>query len=978
MALMPSQEVINFLNALGMQWPQANEDELREAADYYRRTGGDFDQIQEEFVKVSQDISEGFSGATAESFLNLVNQMCAGENPYLAMVAAQAEQLAENADKTATDVEHTKWSVIGQIIAMIAQMAITAFLSWFFGPAVMLGMSFEYAMVREFVLQLLTALAKSVLLQTAIGAGVGFLTDFTIQEVQIGQHHRDSLDTNLLKQSVVAGAIGGAIAAPFDLIGLGIGKAIGNAIGKGTKGALTSELTHLVGGEATNKFGKGLLGAGSKVAPGIEKGAATAGKGAAATEHSLTGPMLDMLTREERGALAKDLGSLLSNTQAQFSHGFGKGFKPGEGFVGGKGTVAQAFTDKTEALFEKHLGGKLFPEGAAGHVGQAGKLGRDWGEALVTHWEKGVGSEAFQNGLQDAVKPYAKELGAGGAQLFAKDVPEALNNALRDHLHGNFLYKAAGFGTGVTLDGVNNMLSDGVVTYIYEGKFELKPQAFVGGAVLGAAGRGLGEYVMPAAQHAIGAGWDKLTGGGGGLPSGATPNDTSGTWSGSDDTKPLLADGVSTLSTTDTTSTSGGGGSEADQGGSTSAAAPPSAGAYQVPTESTEHLSGADGQQTGTGPANVSVAPAHEAPQPQLHSGDAPRNPRVMDLGNQRSAPPAGSGGQTPSGTRETTPQQTGAKESAAGGSRAGQSDVKPPVASATESTSKTSATSATSDTSTASTTSTTSDTSTTTPASATEATSATGATESVTTASTEHTPTDGQATEQHTGATHSTPPPGAPPTGFRTESGTGGSEETPQVTAEHPGTSPQTPPVTDTHAAHSATGPHTATDGTHSAAGTPDHSSGSSAGDLVDTLERARDGSGGTGDDGQLRPMTRSERQEWAELQVLEAARNLRPPYRLDEAAIHAESEAYLTELHEALAGRFQVSADGGGHLAPPPYANDGPVEDASGHGGQDGEGTPVAPSAGGGHVPSSPPPGPPPRTSTPARSGPRRRPTS
>ncbi|MER8088805.1 hypothetical protein ABTZ57_27765, partial [Streptomyces sp. NPDC094048] len=273
MALMPSQDVINVLKNLGMKWPQANEDELREAAAHYGKAAREFEELQEQFILVARRISEEFSGEAADAFLWRVNTICSGDESFLSAGAAQADKLAENANNTATDVEHTKWSIIAQAVALIAQLAITAFLGFFFGPAAMFGMSFEYALVREFIKNLLIALLRSIAMQTAIGAGVGAAMDAIVQKVQIDQGHRSGIDTKLLSQATVAGAIGGAIAAPFDLIGLGFGKWIGNRLGISVKGAVTADLTKLFTGDAGRVLGKDLgAGVGKDVGAGVGAG----------------------------------------------------------------------------------------------------------------------------------------------------------------------------------------------------------------------------------------------------------------------------------------------------------------------------------------------------------------------------------------------------------------------------------------------------------------------------------------------------------------------------------------------------------------------------------------------------------------------------------------------------------------------------------------------------------------------------------
>ncbi|MFD9812159.1 hypothetical protein [Streptomyces sp. NPDC059080] len=916
MALMPSQDVIDFLNAIGMKWPQADEDVLREAEAAYRKTAGDFRQAGEYFIEVAQRINGEFSGASADQFGNWVEYLSSGDHPILAAAAAQCEQLATNAGDTATDVEHTKWSIIGQAIAMIAIQAAMAALSFFFGPGVMLGLSFEYAMVQEFIMNAIAALLRSIAAQAVIGAGVGGAVDLVIQGIQIGQGHRDAIDTDLLSQATVAGAIGGAVAAPFDLIGVGIGKWIGNRIGTGVKGALGKEFGHLFEGATVTPVGR--------------------------------------LGKAERQAFAKDFAGLVGNTQNELANGFGKGLFSkgplGRGTEGGKGSIAHAFTEKTGDLFAKHLGGTpVSAGGRAMTADEARAFGKEWAQAYIGEVRggaakgvgkgvepgaaTGLGAGAGKELPLSAEEVAAKHLGAEGKALFGEGVPQAIRDVLGTHLEGDLRYRLAGLAAGTMTDGANNALSDAVVNYTYNGTFETTGGAFLGGMVTGAAGRGLGEYVMPPiTQHAIHPAMAAVGGGlkavhdqvvnpavtavGGGLK--AAKESLFGSPVVNDETAPLLSDtgSIATTSTSDSVTLTGAedgkeffgkdsGGDKDDSGaGFPGAGTGGSADSDTFSTVShtdtvfTTHSSddgftGPDGDTPATHLTGAAGAPPSEqhVGAPGRSAAPSANTPQSGAPHPQRTASQADAGhdpvrtGATPRPGQDAAAVPSPKKVATTGSSTQGKppttGDHTPPTAATTPQ-----------------------------PPTA-------HATESGTSAPTAgNNVTPAQGTAQHTPSTRVPHP-------VTTDSGTP-LPATGHPTATGPGTEVLPDPATDLvdRMIRIRAARHTA--GVTDAPGGEPHGSG--------TLWEAVFGADGplaghfggdtspTGlphdDSGPLRPLTDGERQEWVQEQLLAAQRPLPAP----EEVLRRHLDDFLTTLHSDLLTEFTASEEAARHFTPAP----------------------------------------------------------
>ncbi len=462
MALMPPDELVGFLNFLGLDWPTANEDELFRVAELYVLIAEDYRALQEALTEVSGRVGEEFEGAAAQAFLKLVGKLDNGEAPALEAGASQSLQLSEVAHATGVDVEHSKLAAIMELVSMFVEFLVSAAFTYFLGPAFAAMLSMRFLATRSVILALLRRVVFAIAAQSAIGAGVETALELLVQAIQIDKGHRDTIDWDLVGQSAAAGAIGGAIAAPLDAAGMAFAKWLGNQIGSGVKQTLGKSLRDVFTGPLPADVGK---------AAASRPGKTAASHAAAPDAKSATGPL--GLPHQDAERFADDLGGVLTDVHAHFSKGLYKDGVPDD--------VTQTFAKNVAKVFDKHLS-PVLPDGAAG------RLGHDWAKTLSTGW----GNDAASRDLvKDRLGELARAAGLDrqAAHTLARDVPDSLAKVL-DTPPGGWRHSALEFTTGTLMDGVTNVLTEGTVAAVFEGEFSVDGGSFLAGAAMGGLARG--------------------------------------------------------------------------------------------------------------------------------------------------------------------------------------------------------------------------------------------------------------------------------------------------------------------------------------------------------------------------------------------------------------------------------------------------------------------------------------------------------
>ena len=245
MAIMLPEPLAKIFGAVtGMSWPEANEDELREAWHLYQQFADDIPQLTDYIVELVNICLARFQGEAADAFVASMRDLIGqdGGADYLKQAQQQAQQLAGIAQDTANQVEYAKWMIIAQLVMLAAQIAFAIAWAPFTFGASLTSLAALYALVREAIMEIFVWLLKSIAMHTIIGVTGGLLMNTIIQGIQFAEGNRTSWDGSSLLQAIEFGAISGVLSGPMDLIGGGLGDALGGLIGKGAADALGDAL----------------------------------------------------------------------------------------------------------------------------------------------------------------------------------------------------------------------------------------------------------------------------------------------------------------------------------------------------------------------------------------------------------------------------------------------------------------------------------------------------------------------------------------------------------------------------------------------------------------------------------------------------------------------------------------------------------------------------------------------------------------
>ncbi|MFH8435842.1 glycosyltransferase [Streptomyces sp. NPDC018007] len=533
-----------FLKTLtGMPFPQANEDSLRLVSDDYRLMAEKFQEVEELLRQVVSRVDEDFEGQTATEFVAYARQFVErtnGNQSILDRAYEDALKLSKNAHKTAADIEYTKWMIFGQLALLVVQIALAQALM-----SVTAGLSEIWAAAaigafKAMALLILKFLVAQIIMQTITGLVGGLLLDSILQLTQMGRGDRTEWNTDFTKDAAKFAVIGGVLGGPFALLGGAFGKLLGNLGGKG--------LGKILGNDAGNVLAKGLAGGGKGVGAGAGKGGGALGKGAGAGAGRGAGGAGAAAGKGAGGAGAAagkgtggagaaagkgtgGAGAAAGKGAGGLGEGVGKGVSGvGDGAAGaggrsGAGAAGNTISETSarelgerlgnimgrtnESLnqlgadgvrgaaagavgrevvkdfanaFEKHLGGALGNETAK-------NLGREYGEALVKNWAGKADWQGLTHALDDALKPFVKDLGESGVRALSHDLPGSFVRTVGGNLGfhvGNFVGEIAG-------DSAHAVVTEGMYNLIFgpDHTFTVSGWTAAAGAAGGIMGRGV-------------------------------------------------------------------------------------------------------------------------------------------------------------------------------------------------------------------------------------------------------------------------------------------------------------------------------------------------------------------------------------------------------------------------------------------------------------------------------------------------------
>ncbi|HEY6496512.1 MAG TPA: hypothetical protein VIZ43_24825, partial [Trebonia sp.] len=246
----------------GQNWPEADEDGLRDAAEGWDRVAADLWGLGDDIGGVTRQVDLGYSGAGSGSFHQFMGQLASAPG-QLAPALAQVGNVTAQA---ALDTETAKLMILAQVAWTAGELLwmLESPLTWPEIPGLIAASRY---VIGRVALRLLESAARSAVQMTVMDLGV--------QGVEVALGDRKGIDWREVLSSMQVGAFAGAVAGAFHLGAEKLApKFVSSLAGKVTMGAVDGAVT----GEAVNLAFAGGQSPGLAVLSGLVGAAGAAGK----------------------------------------------------------------------------------------------------------------------------------------------------------------------------------------------------------------------------------------------------------------------------------------------------------------------------------------------------------------------------------------------------------------------------------------------------------------------------------------------------------------------------------------------------------------------------------------------------------------------------------------------------------------------------------------------------------------------------
>ncbi|WP_424643010.1 hypothetical protein [Embleya sp. AB8] len=213
------EQVIRFL---GLPWPKADEDKLRQMAGSYERMAATLDQVSAGAAGPARAIIANNSGLPIDNFATFWNRYEGGGQSWLPATAASCRDQATSLRKLADAVQTQKTVLKAEILAVAATILVGAGLLIVPGVNIISGAAMSAATaaaesaatacglaISATVLEIIGSIAGS----AVIGAVTSVVLDLAVaQPIKIAMGAQDGLKTDHLLETAAYGGAGGAVA----------------------------------------------------------------------------------------------------------------------------------------------------------------------------------------------------------------------------------------------------------------------------------------------------------------------------------------------------------------------------------------------------------------------------------------------------------------------------------------------------------------------------------------------------------------------------------------------------------------------------------------------------------------------------------------------------------------------------------------------------------------------------------------------
>ncbi|MEO3927570.1 toxin glutamine deamidase domain-containing protein [Micromonosporaceae bacterium B7E4] len=211
-------DLLVWVSTGGSAWPEADEDRIRQLAQAWRDAGASLNQALVEASAERNALAESWGGPSGLTFQAEFSKVVDQALPKFAQLA---QQVAQEADQAALDIEYEKLTVLIAVITCCLEIFAIIVLSFFTFGAALAAAAGPIGIARMAIaaaLRMLLSRAAGSLgrlaLREAVLEGLQELaTDLTAQGIQAGMGNRPAWDADKTLWAAGAGAGAGALAA---------------------------------------------------------------------------------------------------------------------------------------------------------------------------------------------------------------------------------------------------------------------------------------------------------------------------------------------------------------------------------------------------------------------------------------------------------------------------------------------------------------------------------------------------------------------------------------------------------------------------------------------------------------------------------------------------------------------------------------------------------------------------------------------
>lgn len=279
---MPAEVTWLLPIVVGESWPEGDEDKLRALRDVWHAAAAAITPVTDSGNTAAREVLAAWNGDDAEAFDEFWKKFVDGDDAYLTSLGKACEALGKACDKTALDVEYTKYVIIASLVmlaieiaAMVSASVVTLGASTAGIPAAQAATRITVQMIfrqllqklmqqgakrlaRELLEKFLSVGWKKLGLEMLKEGGTELALDLGIQGLQAASGDRKSWDGEKSWDALAGGAVGGAVSAGSAGLTKDADLSVGASAAKGAaedvastvgEAAVTGELGELSAGD---------------------------------------------------------------------------------------------------------------------------------------------------------------------------------------------------------------------------------------------------------------------------------------------------------------------------------------------------------------------------------------------------------------------------------------------------------------------------------------------------------------------------------------------------------------------------------------------------------------------------------------------------------------------------------------------------------------------------------------------------------